>query len=186
MFRPHTVLLIAAICGLAGCATTPTDPLVARQNAYERLASFIEPGMTRRQLYALLPPQRPAMTVAVPDPGFSSIPALLRPQAFQTETYPLDQNLDVQVEYLLANSALSKTWSFSSDSLIPPEARSRPLVINAHAVDVHYTASNSASLSISAAKIDELLFGKAAKSKRSKQNMDDRISSRPRVVFHQR
>lgn len=187
MFRPQTALVTIVACVLSGCATTaPRDPLVARQRSYERLASFLEPGMTRRQLYALLPPQRPARTGSVDVPG-SSIFGLMGPSGFQSEYYPLDPDFVLHASFILAKA--------------PTVSRSGPLIINATAIDLHLDARGPASprdskraapktqrsgkVCISAKAIDDLLFGRAdrrLRSVRSKEDLDDRLFDRPLVT----
>jgi hypothetical protein len=143
MLRPQFALAVIAICVLTGCATRPRDPLTIRQQAYERLASFLEPGMTRRQLYALLPPQRPART-NVPGPGIFMF-GLPGPAGYQSEHYPLDPDFQLNVELVLAKSpAASASWSF-----LPVHAsanRSGPLRIQASAIDFSLDPAVSASL----------------------------------------
>ena len=96
-------LLLTALCVLPSCASSPRNPLAARQRAYARLASFLKPGMTRRQLYALLPPQRtPTYTVSASPlaPGISFFPS---PFDYRVETHPLDPDFYLSVSYLLAH-----------------------------------------------------------------------------------
>src|SRR5687768_2525655 len=99
VIRPRTIFLLFATIALSGCATTARDPLAARKKAYERLASFLEPGMTRRQVYALLPPQRPPTTW-----GPGSVFALpISPFLNQVEFHPLDPAFRLRLSYTLAN-----------------------------------------------------------------------------------
>jgi hypothetical protein len=109
------VLLFAASL-ITGCATHTSDPndpfgleqkqeklLASRQRAYERLASFLEPGMTRRQLYALLPPnQKPSSC------NENNSPWVLPRPAFDTRTedHPLDEVFRLRVHYALSKSNL--------------------------------------------------------------------------------
>ena len=143
-------LLLAALCVLPSCASSQRNPLAARQRAYQRLISLLEPGMTRRQLYALLPPQRaPSYTVSTsPFPAGSHF--LPGPNGYYSEIHPLDPEFHLTVSYLLAHP----------DS--PPVVRH----------------------SITQKAIDRLLFGPSFPTKtiRSKQNMEDRLFSRPRIT----
>lgn len=150
-------LLIASAYILAGCAATqPKDPLAARQKAYERLTSFLEPGMTRRQVYALLPPARIPTYRGLPDSELQSILGLRGPFGMTSETHPLDSDFELQVSYLFARS---------EKPVLKRKPRSGKLRISAHAIDI-------------------LLFGDPAKMKtyHSKQDLDDQLFWRPSVV----
>lgn len=108
MIDPRIILATFAVVALCSCATTPRDPndpfnLVGmyqqecanRQKAYGGLLSFLERGMTRRQLYALLPPRRtPTIVVGAVDLVF------VLPRAdFQNEFHPLDADFALHVTY---------------------------------------------------------------------------------------
>ncbi len=50
-------ILLAVICVLSACSAVPNDhSKITLQEGYSRILSLIQPGMTRRNLYALLPP----------------------------------------------------------------------------------------------------------------------------------
>jgi len=88
---------IAVLVFVGGCATRPVDPLVARREAYDRLRNNIRSGMTRRQLYALLPPRRtPEILPPLVDCGKCW---------FYKEMYSLDRDFSLEVEYHLANAS---------------------------------------------------------------------------------
>jgi hypothetical protein len=113
MLVPRIFFALGAVA-LGSCAGTNRDrndpfgfernslePLSARQKAYERLASYLERGMTRRQLYALLPPRRPPiMYPKEPDSPFA-FPVLRLPNF---ELHPLDGDFALYVAYDLATS----------------------------------------------------------------------------------
>ena len=89
---------LVVMLSLASCAMPP-DPLAAQRKVYEERLKKIEPGMTRRQLYALLPPCRtptadpPVLRQIVSLPMFTLL----------TEEHPLDENFTLHVEYRLAH-----------------------------------------------------------------------------------
>jgi len=108
----HRILLhlgLAAAILLPGCAGRPEqgalpgvayersskESVAARHRAYKRLLSFIAPGMTRRQLYALLPPARPPEIDAE---LYSS--AGVYTLVFVGETYPLDEDFSLSVLFI--------------------------------------------------------------------------------------
>jgi hypothetical protein len=92
-------ITIAVLWVLSGCATNARNPLAARRQAYKRLLSFIEPGMTRRQLYALLPPCR---TPEAKPPAFWGTVGITQ-YTSHAEKHPLDRNFFLHVQYRLAN-----------------------------------------------------------------------------------
>ena len=93
--------MIVAAGSLNGCASAP-DPVSARKNAYERLLSLIEPGMHRRQLYALLPPRR--TPIAYPNRAFSGNSTLSVPVVISSmEVHELDREFSLFVQYRFAN-----------------------------------------------------------------------------------
>ena len=108
LFLPAMVALVA----FSGCASKSSDPLAARRKAYQRLASFLEPGMTRRQLYALLPPAKRPMAQSCISTSGAFPPACM----MDREWYPLDQNLTLQVSYRLANP---REYPVTSSSKFP-------------------------------------------------------------------
>ena len=151
------MIAIVAAGLLNGCASQP-DPVLARKKAYERLLSFIEPGMTRRQLYALLPPRRtpvayPSRTLTVS--SMQSADVFLH----YTEEYELDREFSLFVQYRLAD---------------PAEYPSPRIKIS----NLEYPPGSNA--------IDELLFGSWAKPIKSVQNPDDVIASRPTLMHPRR
>jgi hypothetical protein len=91
--------LFAAFFAVSGCLTSSHSPLAARRHAYERLLGFIEPGMTRKQLYALLPPR---LTPSATSPTMLGIGGVYI-YALHTEKHPLDRDFSLYVEYRLAN-----------------------------------------------------------------------------------
>jgi hypothetical protein len=88
-------ILLSAASLFAGCAAPPGDNIAPRRIAYQRLLRYIEPGMTRRQLYALLPPARTPL--AVP-PQFAAVIGTVC-YTPQTEQHPLDDKFSLSVEY---------------------------------------------------------------------------------------
>lgn len=126
--------LLALLLMMGGCASpllkTPReeDTRPARRRAYERLLQCIEPGMTRRQLYALLPPRR--------------IPQVSRPMiaiggiytfSFPREEYPLDRDFSLVVEFRLASDRdiaryLSLQHKSPSSQNMDDELVSRPFL----------------------------------------------------------
>ena len=92
-------LSFAALIVLSGCVTSARDPLAARRHEYKRLLSFIEPSMTRRQLYALLPPCR---TPGAKPPSLFSIISFVQ-YSPHTEQHLLDRDFSLYVQYRLAN-----------------------------------------------------------------------------------
>ena len=148
-------LLLAVALVVGGCATRPVDPLVARRQAYERILKNIQPGMTRRQLYALLPPQRTPEVET--QPGFPS-PGT----QFHREWYPLDRDFCVMADYHLANS---RDYVFYNNAFLKRNCSARK-------GKPHPTA----------AEIDALLFPRSGdykpvcyRSVRSRENLDDEI-----------
>lgn len=116
MNRTIWTIVIATACLLSGCAS-PRDPLAARKRAYKRLLSFIEPGMTRRQLYALLPPRRTSIVV---QPGMFTLPP-----SPPSERHELDPYFSLIVRYQLANPREYPAFRFDvlkGKSLISNEA----------------------------------------------------------------
>jgi len=95
----HFLILAAILSMTAGCVARPADPLVARRHGYERLLSFIEPGMSRRQLYALLPPRR--TPTALPHMVYNNFYA--GNYAYHGEAHPLDRDFSLYVQYRHAN-----------------------------------------------------------------------------------
>lgn len=152
-----TIFLLAALSILTGCANIPRDPLHQRQRAYERLASFLEPGMTRRQLYALLPPQgTPTFTrsTCLPSWGISALPG----PACWTERQRLDADFELDVSYLPSdgpklNLGGSRQATVSADAIDKMILRSPEWKIMTDQLNGHY-----------------------------KQGMSDRLFSRPVVV----
>ena len=87
-----------ALTFTSSCASTK-DPVKLRQKSYEKLASMIQPGMTRRQLYALLPP----MEVPRASPSGESIGPPLNWYFRHKEEHGLDRDFMLDVEYKLAS-----------------------------------------------------------------------------------
>ena len=146
------LLLLALVIAFTGCASREQRELKTRKAAYERLSASIAPGMTRRQLYALLPP-KDVPTASGPN---SIIAVCSDPPAdiwkFAFERYSLDDDFAVSVEFILARRYKPR-W-LSRCAAITPNA------------------------------IDSLLQGTFGPEKRgrSKQDMEDRVYSRP-VIF---
>jgi hypothetical protein len=94
------VLLAASVMVFtSGCATQSPHPISARRRAYERLLSFIEPGMTRRQIYALLPPRRTPSALPPSVFAVAGIPIY----AHHSELHSLDADFSLFVQYRVAN-----------------------------------------------------------------------------------
>ncbi len=95
--RLLTVLMIIALTFTSSCVSTK-DPVALRQKSYEKLVALIQPGMTRRQLYALLPPKE------VPRASPQSLfPVDSRSNQNLHENHRLDWDFQVRVEYKLAS-----------------------------------------------------------------------------------
>ena len=102
-------LSLVALSVLPACATRARTPLAARHRAYERLLSFVEPGMTRRQLYALLPP---SCTPSAQHPSLSSFIGIAQ-YSPHTEQHPLDRDFSLRVQYRLARHSDYPPSSFT-------------------------------------------------------------------------
>ena len=91
-------VLLLTFWMLSGCTASKRDPLSARRRSYEKLLTFIEPGMTRRQLYALVPPRK---TPTATPPSLSTVigVAMFSPH---TEQHELDHDFSLRVQYRLA------------------------------------------------------------------------------------
>jgi len=90
------LIALATMLSLASCATHSPDPLAAQRKVYEEQLLKIEPGMTRRQLYAVLPPSSaPEVTPA----GFSGAIISIPLYDFHAERHPLGDDFDLRVEY---------------------------------------------------------------------------------------
>ncbi len=89
------LVFAAAVALLAGCASPQLSPQAKRRKAYEGLLTFIEPGMTRRQLYALLPPRRPPTMV----PSIFFIIGSIDRSPHLQEEHSLDPEFSLLVEY---------------------------------------------------------------------------------------
>ena len=82
----------------SSCVSTK-DPVALRQKSYEKLVALIQPGMTRRQLYALLPPKE--VPRASPPSAFGGPPTNW--YFHHKEEHLLDRNFMLDVEYNLAS-----------------------------------------------------------------------------------
>lgn len=96
--RQLTVLMTVVLTFTSSCVSTK-DPVVLRQKSYEKLAALIQPGMTRRQLYALLPPKE----VPRASPPGESIGPPLNLYFRHREEHMLDRDFQLAVEYKLAS-----------------------------------------------------------------------------------
>jgi hypothetical protein len=94
-----SICLALGILLLPGCAFREKDPVAARRHAYQRIIRDLEPGMTRRQLYALCPPRR--TPTAHPPTLFGFGGGALH--SLHTEDHPLDHDFSLFVIYRLAN-----------------------------------------------------------------------------------
>lgn len=156
MNRKIWTIVISTACLLSGCAN-PRDPLASRERAYERLLSFIEPGMTRRQLYALLPPRRtPVAHWSGPITMSGVYGGGLGLDLTYSERHELDRQFFLLVQYRLA------------DPREFPRLR----------VDIPKPGT-----AISGNAIDALLFGSWSEKRiKSAQNLDDEVVSRPDLL----
>ena len=109
----RTIFTLTLAIALAGCSTPfrsgGGDEMIAdfnravevnrerRRKGYERLTQLIEPGMTRRQLYALLPPKKVLATAG--HDVFDLPPA----PPSQQELHYLDSEFRLRVFYTLAD-----------------------------------------------------------------------------------
>jgi hypothetical protein len=214
MLPPRTIFVLIAGFALGSCATKDRhskDPLsvqreiskqlAARQKGYERLASFLEPGMTRRQVYALLPPYRPPTTFHYDAraQAYALVFAFPAPRGSQAESHPLDPDFEMEIDYILASE--TSPWPFVPR---PPERKHGPDQTITPAIEFHFAplkgplvgghTCETVRMSLRGPKnvtppineIDRLLFGRyrhlfTPKKVPSKENMDDRLLLRPTV-----
>ena len=97
MFLRYIISLLL----LTSCASPPRTDLDLRSDAYKKILSMIEVGMTRKQLYALFPPMR--RPIAKP-PRITSICGGFVDFVSHRELYPLDRDFGILVTYRLATT----------------------------------------------------------------------------------
>jgi len=107
---PRFCLLSLLTLGLGACASSKYRDATLRKKGYDRIVKSIRPGMTRQQLYALLPPARrptasPPLTNSPASQGCTQ----------REDTHPLDDVCLLLVRYQLKNPAE-----------YPPPPKSRP------------------------------------------------------------
>lgn len=86
---------------LPACTQLRQNPNAAKQQQYQQLATQAHPGMTRQQLYTLLPPLH-TPTAQLPQPH--TVVGVLTLYTPQQESYALDQNFEVAAEFQLADT----------------------------------------------------------------------------------
>lgn len=102
MFRVSApILSIVLGLVLSGCASSRSDPRGVRRNGYCRISSHLTSGMTRRQLYALLPPAEtpraePAALFSLDGASVTYFP--------HTERYRIDREFEVIAQFRLATA----------------------------------------------------------------------------------
>ncbi|WP_395746011.1 hypothetical protein [Prosthecobacter sp.] len=103
-FRVFTAAMIWVVTTTSSCVSTK-DPVAMRQRSYEKLVAMIQPGMTRRQFYALLPPKE--VPRASPPGLFGRLPLNGQPPSdlyvHHREEHVLDRSFQLDVEYKLAS-----------------------------------------------------------------------------------
>jgi hypothetical protein len=110
------IFIIALAALLPSCALTPERrEQVARQKHYEQLLARVKPGMTRRQLYAILPPI--GVPIATPPQcsaiiGFAHFTPLM-------ETHLLDADFSLRTQFRVAKvSEYPSAWPTSMDAFL--------------------------------------------------------------------
>lgn len=98
LIRLLPILLLGV---LPACSQIRQNPHAATQQRYHQLATQAHPGMTRQQLYKLLPPLH-APTAQLPNPY--AVVGVLTLYTPQQESYALDQNFEVAAEFQLADT----------------------------------------------------------------------------------
>ncbi len=159
--RLLTVLMTVALTFTSSCVSTK-DPVVQRQKSYEKLAALIQPGMTRRQLYALLPPKE--VPRASPPSAFGGSP--MNWYFHHIEEHMLDRDFMLDVEYKLASH--------------------RELRLYKNDMETRLKEINAARASLKRKLKDryDQFFGRGFLiiNVASRQNMDDEIVKSPQVV----
>lgn len=116
---------------LPACTQLRQNPNAAKQQQYQQLATQAHPGMTRQQLYAILPPLH-APQAEVPRPH--TVVGILTLYNPQKEAYALDQNFEVVADFQLADTTgldayyekkAATNQSTSIDSLFPVIVKSQ-------------------------------------------------------------
>jgi hypothetical protein len=112
MFNLPRISVFALAAILPGCALTPERrEQVTRQRHYQQLLAKVKPGMTRRQLYSILPPK--SVPVATPLHCWAIISL---PQFWPLrETHPLDADFSLETQYRVAKmSEYPSPWAGST------------------------------------------------------------------------
>ena len=159
--RLCTVLMTAALIFTSSCASTKA-PVKLRQKSYEKLVSMIQPGMTRRQLYALLPPKE--VPRASPPSAFGGPPTNW--YFHHKEEHLLDRDFMLDVEYNLASHRELRLYKNDMDARLK-EINAAMVTVKRKLKDKYNQFFGRGFLIVNVA---------------SRQNMDDEIVKTPQLV----
>lgn len=159
--RLGTVLLTATLTFTSSCVATK-DPVALRRESYEKLVALIQPGMTRRQLYALLPPKE--VPRASPPIAFGGSP--MNWYFHHKEEHMLDRDFRLDVEYKLASHRELRLYE--NDMKARRKELDEAIVLLKRRLKDNY----------------DQFFGRVFLiiNVASRQNMDDEIAKSPQVV----